>query len=131
MNYAKELAKAKNEVAYDNSTPPFTATQVTIGNPAASSVITFSVKTTVVQISTATGISGALGMIGKWGAGSVTTANFDLYVGGGASATFVIPVSIMGQSANAGPNPDNGLYASMSVRAAGSVGSASIIAVEY
>lgn len=131
MNYAKELPKSKNETNYDNGTPAFVSLQSQVGNPGASSVISLNVNTTVVQISTVTGIPAGQGIIGKWGAGSVTTANFDLYVAGGMSQMFVVPVSVAGVRSNLGANVDNGLYASLAVKPIGANASASIITVEW
>ena len=130
MNYARELPKSKNEVAYENAPPAFTSYQSQNGAPIAFSVISLSDKTTVIEISAFSGTAGGGGIIGKWGSASVTGTNFDFFINSGLTRQFVIPVSIAGVQSVAGANVANGLYNAVAVKFA-TVQSASVFSTEY
>ena len=65
MDYAKELPLDKNHYPYP-APPAKTSNQSQSGNPVASSVITLSPNTTVVNLMAIGGGAGNAGIIGKW-----------------------------------------------------------------
>ena len=130
MNYARELPQDRKDQRFDGAPPAFVALQSQSGVPAASSVLTLTDRTTVIDI-TATGVAaGSAAIIGKWGSASVTASNFDIAVAAGQSRTFVVPVSVMGTTSVAGANVANGLYATLALKNVGTAGG-SVLTVEY
>lgn len=128
MKYAREIPLDKNSTSY-STTPSFTAYQAQSGVPTASSVITFTDKTTVVDVMAISTGAATGGIIGKWGSASVTVTNFDFQVNAGQNRTFVIPQSIMGTASISGANVSNGLYPNMAVKYVGTA--TSILTAEY
>lgn len=131
MNYARNLPLDKNNMPYP-APPAFTSSQSQAGNPVASSVITLSANTTTIGIMALGGQAGNAAIIGKWGASSVTSTNFDIMVNSGQTLPFVVPVSVFGAqlASVAGANAQNGLYTSLSVKAA-TAQACSIFTAEY
>lgn len=130
MNYAKQLPLDKTATPYP-APPNFPSTQAQAGVPIASSVITLSPNTTVIEMTVLGGQSGNSAIIGKWGTASVTTSNYDFIVGSGNTRVFVVPVSVAaGITSVQGANPANGLYPAVAVKTATAV-SASVFSVEY
>lgn len=130
MGYARQLPQDKNNNPYQ-APPPFTSYQSQGGVPIASSVVTLSPNTTVIDVTVFGGVSANAAIIGKWGVASVTGTNFDWIVQSGADKTFVVPVSVYGSSPSiAGANAMNGLYNAVSLKTATAT-LASVFTVEY
>lgn len=127
--YAKELPQDKNRNVYP-APPAYTSNQAVIGVPIASSVITLSDKTTVIEFTVLGGQSGNAAIIGKWGVASVTSSNFDFVIASGQTRQMVVPVSVFAQASIAGANVANGLYPAVAIKTATTV-SASVLSVEY
>ena len=127
MNYARNLPQDKTNNTY-NGLPAFTAYQAQAGVPIASSVISLTDKTTVIDFTVLAGTSdGAI--LGKWGPSSVTSTNFDFVVASSTTRTLVVPQSVFGVNSVAGINVQMGLYNTVSVKTA--TGSASVFTAEY
>lgn len=129
MNYAKQLPQDKQNNVYP-APPAFVALQAQTGVPIASSVISLTDRTTVIDVTVTGAATGTAAIIGKWGVASVTTSNFDWAVGAGNTRTFVVPVSVFGTNSVAGANVANGLYNSVSVKTVNAV-AASVLTTEY
>jgi len=129
MGIYRELPKSKNELQFDSAPPAFTSWQSQIGNPTASSVISLSSMTSVIEITAISGQAGSGGLIGKWGSASVTSSNFDIIIPTGGARQFAVPTSVFGTGAG-GVNVANGLYQTLAVKQAFNV-QTSIISVEY
>lgn len=130
-NYAKQQPVDKQNSTMQNAPPAFPTLQSQAGVPVASSVLTFSQNTTVVDVGAFTGTAGSGGIIGKWGAASVTASNFDIFVNSGASNRYVVPVSVFGVTSSVvGANVANGLYTAISLKAA-TTQSSSVFTIEY
>lgn len=124
--YAKDLPVDKNNNPYTVSTPGYTSNQSWQGVPVTSSTIGLSDRTTVVQLAVQ---GGAVNF--KWGPASVTSTNFDGTVVGGYAQVFVVPVSIVANPNSVmGANGANGLYNSISIKAATTM-SASVFGTEF
>lgn len=128
--YGKQLPRSQNEMQYDSAPPAFVSNQSQSGNPAASSVISLSDKTTVIELMAIGGNNGNAGIIGKWGPGSVTGTSFDIQVNSGQTRQFVVPQSVFGNASIAGANVANGLYNSLSVKYA-TPQACSVLSIEY
>jgi hypothetical protein len=107
--YARDLPQDKNNNVYP-APPAYISTQAQRGNPVASSVVTLNDKSTVIDIMAISGGTAAGGILGKWGAASVTATNFDFMVNAGQNRTFVVPQSVQGTASISGANVANGLY---------------------
>lgn len=129
MNYAKDLPIDKGGLPYP-SPPAYQSNQSQRGVPLTSSVITFSDKTTVLDVAVLGGQSGNSLILGKWGTASVTATNFDWMVQSGEHKILVIPVSVGGINSVAGANVANGLFPAVAV-ITGTATSASIFTAEY
>lgn len=132
MNYAKELPLDKNNFPA-SLIPAKVSNQSQRGVPLASSVLTLSPNTTVVNIMVISGgANGSAGILGKWGVSSVTATNFDLQVNAGQNLSFVVPVSTQGTGTQSvqGINPQLGLFNSLSLITA-TAQSASVFTAEY
>ena len=138
-NYAKELPLDKNN--YPASlVPAKLSNQSQAGNPTASSVLTLTANTTVVNVMAIAGLNGAGGILGKWvtaaqvtsGASSVTATNYDFMVNSGQNLSFVVPVSTSGTGSQSvqGINPTLGLFPAVSLKAA-TAQSTSVFTAEY
>ena len=130
MGIYRELPKSKNDMQFDSAPPAYTAWASQSGNPTASSVITLSDKTTIIEITAISGTAGSGGLIGRWGSASVTSSVFDIFIPVGGSRQFAVPVSVFGTASIAGANVANGLYPTLSVMKATAVAT-SIFSVEY
>lgn len=128
--YGKQLPKSQNEMQYDAAPPAFVSNQSQSGNPAVSSVITLSDKTTVIELMAIGGNNGNAGIIGKWGVGSVSGTSFDIQVNSGQTRMFVVPQSVFGNASIAGANVANGLYPALSVKYA-TPQACSVLSIEY
>ena len=127
--YARELPQDKQNNVYP-SPPAYTSYQSQKGVPLASSVLTLTDKTTVLEVMAIGGQAGNAAILGKWGVASVTTANYDFMVPVGGVYPFVVPVSVMAAASIAGANVMNGLYPAVSFITATAT-SASVFTVEY
>ena len=139
MNYARELPLDKNN--YPASlVPPKKSSQSQGGNPVASSVLTLSANTTVVNVMAVGGNNGNAGIIGRWstaaevtsGASSVTSTNFDIQVNSGQTLSFVVPIATSGTGTQSvqGINPQLGLYPVLTLKAATAT-ACSVFTAEY
>lgn len=132
-SYARRLPIDQNNNTFP-APPPFTSYQSQSGNPSASSILTLTQNTTVLQVMSIGGNSGNAGIIGKWAgnaAVSVTGSNFDFMVNSGQVSTFVVPQSVMGNSASIqGANTQNGLYPLVALKWATAQAS-SVLTTEY
>lgn len=125
-NYAKQVPVDKMNQSVPGAPPAFPSLQSQMGQPIASSVITLNANTTMVGLSAIGGT-----VIGKWGASSVTSSNFDIVVSPNTGTQlFVVPQSVAGISSIAGANVSNGLYPALSVKDA-TTQVASILSVEF
>lgn len=129
-NYAKKIPRDTTDEAIDGAPPAYPSNQSQSGVPVTSSVVTLNSNTTIIEISAMTGNAGSGGIIGKWGVSSVTSSNFDFFVGSGFTRDLVVPVSVMGTASLVGANVANGLYPAVSLKTA-TAQSASVFTTEY
>ena len=127
--YAKEMPQDKNRNPY-SAPPAYTSLQSQKGVPIASSVLSLTDRTTVLQVMALGGQAGNAAVLGKWGVSSVTATNYDFMVPVGGVYPFVVPVSVMVASSIAGANVANGLYPAVSFITATAT-SASVFTAEY
>lgn len=130
VNYARKIPRDVTDETIDGAPPAFPTNQSQAGVPTVSSVVSLNDKTTIIEISAMTGNAGSGGIIGKWGVSSVTSTNFDFFVGSGVTRDLVVPVSVMGVTSVAGANVANGLYNSVSLKTA-TAQSSSVFTSEY
>jgi len=130
MNYGRELPQDRKDQRFDGAPPAFPSLQSQMGVPTASSVVSLTDKTTVVEISAVSGQAGSGGIIGKWGSASVTSSNFDFFVNAGVTRDFVVPVSVAGINSVAGANVANGLYNAVALKVATAT-STSVLTTEW
>lgn len=134
MNYAQQLPRTRNDMDIPGSPPGFPSLQSQAGVPIVSSVLTFTDKSTFLELSVISGQAGSGGIIGKWGTASVTATNFDFFVNSGVTRQMVIPVSVMGigqpSASVVGANVANGLYTAVALKGATTV-SSSVFSSEY
>lgn len=125
QTYSPQLARDEGSTPIQDQPPPITVKQLTVAAPpAASSVITFSANTTMVEVST-----GNTPLAFKWGSASVIaaagTANFDHLIPIGQTKRYTIPHNTMGATSSiVGKNALNGLFTTMAVISASSIVSA-------
>lgn len=125
--YARELPVDKENNPYTVSSPNFPSYQSQGGSPIASSTLTLSDKTTVVE---ATAVGGPILL--KWGPTSVTGTNFDNVIPSNTTRTFVVPQSVAGVYPSIqGANPANGLYSSVSFKTTAASSIATIYTAEF
>lgn len=125
--YAKQLPVDRYNNPFTGASPAFPSNASQGGSPIASSVITLSDLTTVVEF---TSVGGPILL--KWGPGSVTSSNFDNVVGGGQTRILVVPQSVMANSNSVmGANGANGLYNSVSVKTTAASSIATIYTSEF
>lgn len=128
MNYAKPLPKDKNNESLQEYPAAATSLQTVAGVPLASSVLTLTDSTTVLEVAT---VGNPIVM--KWGSASVIsaagTANFDHMIPANSIRRFVVPVSTSGTTSVAGVNTQMGLYNKVALKV--HVGSASVFTAEY
>lgn len=115
MQYARALPVDSQNNPYTVATPNYTSNQAWSSVFTVSSTVGLSDKTTVVQIAA---IGAAVNI--KWGTGSVTGTAFDGTIPANTQITFVVPQSVMANSASLmGANGSNGLYNSLSIKTVG------------
>ena len=131
MNYARELPLDKNNYPYP-APPAKTSYQSQNGVPLASSVLSLTPNTTVLQIMVIGGQLGNAAIIGKWGSASVTATNYDFMVNSGQNAPFVVPINTFGTGTQsvAGIQTQLGLYSTVALKTA-TTQSASVFTAEY
>ncbi len=112
--YARALPMDQQSQRYDGAPAAQISYQSQKGVPLASSVLTLTDKTTVIEVSAVSGQSGSGGLLMKWGPSSVTASNYDNFIQAGSTRTFVVPQSVFAQTSIAGANVANGLYSTVS-----------------
>ena len=133
--YAPQLPRDGGGVPMQDLPPPKAALQTIVGVPTASSVLTFSSNSTMLEV----GAIGGLGAVLRWGSTSVisaagATGNFAHVIASNTVRRFVIPIESLatqGQSNTAsmvGINRREGLYQRVAIKTAGI---ASVLVTEY
>lgn len=123
-NYAPQLPRDKADNSLQEYPAPIIAIQAQNGVPAASSIVTLSDRTTMIEVA-------AVGnpLLMKWGAATVTATSFDHIIAANSVRRFVVPQSVAGVPSIAGANVMNGLYNKVGFIVA--TGSASVFTAEY
>ena len=127
--YAPQLPRDGGGVPMQDLPPPKAALQTIVGVPTASSVLTFSSNSTMLEV----GAIGGLGAVLRWGSTSVIsaagTANFDHWIPSGEVRRLVIPINSQGVPSVVGLNSQAGLFATAAVKV--NIGSSSVFSTEY
>lgn len=137
-NYAKAMARDKGGEAMQNSPAPNLAlARSGAENGTASSVLTLTDNTTVIEVS-AQGVSAAL----RWIPATETAAvspfasiitavsgvNYDHIIPSGTVRRFVVPIETMPSASVVGANVQNGLYKRVAIK---NIGVGSVLLAEY
>lgn len=123
-NYAPQLPRDKADNSLQEYPAPIVAIQAQNGVPVASSIVTLSDRTTMLEVM-------AVGnpLLMKWGGATVSLTSFDHTIPPNTMRRFVVPQSVAGVPSIAGANVMNGLYNKVGFITA--TGSASVFTAEY